>query len=165
MALHGDLLAQAKHLAKMERKKPRQSSLRRAVSAAYYALFHFLIDSATRFLIVGSARVELRNRLARSFDHGQMKHASQAFSGKKKNAWTGLVGPPIPADLKTIAETFVFLQQERHEADYDIGRYFLRSEVQATITQAEAAMKLWSSVKNTPAAEAYLLALLIKGRS
>jgi uncharacterized protein (UPF0332 family) len=38
-----DLLEQALHLAKREKKKPRQASLRRAVSTAYYALFHLLI--------------------------------------------------------------------------------------------------------------------------
>jgi hypothetical protein len=34
MGLHEDLLDQAEHLAGKERKKPKQASLRRAVSAA-----------------------------------------------------------------------------------------------------------------------------------
>lgn len=42
MGLPEDLLEQAGHLARRERKRPRQASLRRAVSAAYYALFHLL---------------------------------------------------------------------------------------------------------------------------
>ena len=41
-----DLLEQAKHLANREKKRPRQASLRRAVSTAYYALFHLLIHEA-----------------------------------------------------------------------------------------------------------------------
>jgi uncharacterized protein (UPF0332 family) len=41
------LLEQAKHLANREKKRPRQASLRRAVSTAYYALFHLLIYEAT----------------------------------------------------------------------------------------------------------------------
>ena len=48
MAFPGDLLEQAKHLSKRERRKPKQASLRRAVSTAYYALFHLLIEEATR---------------------------------------------------------------------------------------------------------------------
>jgi hypothetical protein len=36
-----DLLEQAKHLANREKKRPRQASLRRAVSTAYYALSTF----------------------------------------------------------------------------------------------------------------------------
>src|SRR6266571_1109983 len=41
-SLHNELLAQAWHLAKKEPKHPLQASLRRAVSAAYYAVFHLL---------------------------------------------------------------------------------------------------------------------------
>ena len=43
MAFHQDLLKQAIQLARNESRKPKQASLRRAVSTAYYALFHFLI--------------------------------------------------------------------------------------------------------------------------
>ena len=42
MSLATDLLEQADHLARRERKRPKQASLRRAVSAAYYGLFHLL---------------------------------------------------------------------------------------------------------------------------
>ena len=47
MPYPNDLLEQAWHLAKREKRKPRQASLRRAVSTAYYALFHHLIHEAT----------------------------------------------------------------------------------------------------------------------
>jgi uncharacterized protein (UPF0332 family) len=43
MAFADDLLADAHHLASRGGKRPNQSSLRRAVSTAYYALFHLLI--------------------------------------------------------------------------------------------------------------------------
>lgn len=46
MSFADDLLTQAYHLANKERKNPKQASLRRAVSTAYYALFHLLIDEA-----------------------------------------------------------------------------------------------------------------------
>ena len=42
-----DLLAQADLLLHLEKRRPKQASLRRAVSAAYYALFHFLIEEST----------------------------------------------------------------------------------------------------------------------
>ena len=37
MSLHADLLAQAEHLAQLESGRPKQASLRRAISSAYYA--------------------------------------------------------------------------------------------------------------------------------
>jgi hypothetical protein len=46
MAFADDLPEQAYHLGRRERKNPIQASLRRAVSTAYYALFHLLIDEA-----------------------------------------------------------------------------------------------------------------------
>jgi hypothetical protein len=48
MSLHMDLLQQARRLARLDPNRPRQANLRRAVSAAYYALFHYLIDQACR---------------------------------------------------------------------------------------------------------------------
>jgi uncharacterized protein (UPF0332 family) len=57
MPLAEHLLEQAQHLANREKKRPRQASLRRAVSTAYYALFHLLIHEATRnWKKVGPAR-------------------------------------------------------------------------------------------------------------
>jgi hypothetical protein len=69
MAFAADLLEQAYHLANLESGEPKQASLRRAVSTAYYALFHLLIDEA-----VGNWGVaRQRSILARTFDHGKMK--------------------------------------------------------------------------------------------
>ena len=51
MSLPRDLLAQAKLLATKEKSRPKQASLRRSVSAAYYALFHLLVDAAARRLV------------------------------------------------------------------------------------------------------------------
>jgi hypothetical protein len=42
MSLHADLLEQAGNLARLDPTRPKQVNLRRAVSSAYYALFHLL---------------------------------------------------------------------------------------------------------------------------
>ena len=47
MALAEDLLKQAFLLVHREPKNPRQASLRRSVSTAYYALFHLLIQETS----------------------------------------------------------------------------------------------------------------------
>jgi hypothetical protein len=44
VAYHDDLLQQALELVHSKQRKPKQASLRRAVSTAYYALFHLLIS-------------------------------------------------------------------------------------------------------------------------
>jgi len=56
VAIHHDLLDQAEHLAAKEPRKPRQASLRRAVSATYYAIFHLLVNEAVVRFVKGPAR-------------------------------------------------------------------------------------------------------------
>ena len=75
MSLHSELLKQAYSLARKEHKKPTQASLRRSVSASYYALFHLLVDDATRLMLSGHGRSSLRDSLARAFHHSAMKQA------------------------------------------------------------------------------------------
>ena len=53
MSLHADLLRQARQLATRERRRPLQASLRRGVSASYYALFHLLVHEATSRMVTG----------------------------------------------------------------------------------------------------------------
>jgi uncharacterized protein (UPF0332 family) len=65
MAFPDDLLEQAQHLAQREPKVPKQASLRRAVSTAYYAPFHLLITETTK----NWKRAEERFTLARMFEH------------------------------------------------------------------------------------------------
>lgn len=70
MAYHDELLSQAVHLVHLEPEN--QANLRRAVSAAYYAVFHLLIAEAT----ANWNNAPLRAALGRAYDHGPMKTAS-----------------------------------------------------------------------------------------
>ncbi len=55
MSLASDLLDQAGTLAGLDPLKPKQASLRRAISAAYYSLFHLLIDDAASRITTNTA--------------------------------------------------------------------------------------------------------------
>ena len=144
MAFHNDLLEQALHLALRDRKRPKQASLRRAVSTAYYALFHLLVSEA-----VGSWKVKYqRPSLARAFDHGRMKSASL----KCKSANT---------DLRAVASAFVELQQSRHLTDYDNAKMWTRVETIELIDMAAGAFKDWTAVRGQRMAQDFLLSLLI----
>jgi hypothetical protein len=161
--LHSQLIEQAHHLAARERRKPRQASLRRAVSTAYYALFHFLIDEACR-LVFGTAhnRRHLRFALSRAFDHGAMKAASKSFAGGTLPAtfdWK----LPIPADLSFVADTFIALQEERHDADYNLARSFRREEAVVVIASVEQCFALWPTIQNDDSTRLYLVSLLAWG--
>jgi len=46
MPIHAQLLEQAQLLATLEPRRPVQASVRRSISASYYAVFHFLVGEA-----------------------------------------------------------------------------------------------------------------------
>jgi len=162
MSLPDDLLVLAQDIAQLDARKPRQVCLRRAVSTAYYALFHRLIEDAARFLISGDHRRPLREALGRTFDHTGMKNASRGFAAMHPPPRIArlLAGKPIQPELATVASTFARLQQARHEADYDPARRFTRRETLSLIDETEQAFVAWQRVRATPQAEVYLVALL-----
>ena len=166
MSLQDDLKKQARQLATREPKRPRQASLRRAISTAYYALFHLLVAESSRLLLTGQNRQHLRDTLARAFAHADMKKVAQQFatSNVQGKIAPALAGNPIPAQLQDVAQTFIDLQQARHEADYDVSRRFTRSETLDLIDQADQAFIDWSQTRRDPAAEAFMLTLLITNR-
>jgi uncharacterized protein (UPF0332 family) len=162
VSLHSDLIEQAAHLAKREPTKPRQASLRRAISTAYYALFHMLIDDGA-LRLVPSSPIWLRDQARRAFTHGEMRSACEAFSRSSK-AYSHLLVPPLEPELQLIAVAFVELQQLRHAADYDMSQTFDRVNVLEAIALAKAAMTDWNKIRNTPNSNVFLAALLLHNR-
>ena len=161
--LHDQLLEQAHQLATRERRRPRQGSLRRAVSAAYYALFHFLIDCSTRDLVgTTSRRAGLRSLLARAYQHGVMFLAAKNFGrGSLPLALSRpLGGAAVSLELSKVAESFTLLQDARHRADYDLAASFRRQDVVALVRRAELAMRNWRAVSGQPASDLFLVSLL-----
>ena len=128
MRLANDYLEQARHLATRERTRPKQASLRRAVSVAYYALFHLLSDEASKTLVRGLRDSnDLQARTARTLDHGAMAHACRAFSaGALPSALSFLL--PLDADLRLVAQRFAIAQESRHRVDYNLQINFNRTD-------------------------------------
>ncbi len=162
MTLQADLLKQARFLAVKEPRRPSQASLRRAVSATYYALFHLLVDEATRLMLSGRPRGPLRDCLARAFSHSAMKQAANQFAQRRvsRKLSRGFDGRPIQPGLTDVAQTFVELQAARHRADYDRARRFTRGETLDLIESAERAFRDWRDVRGTLQADTFLTALL-----
>jgi uncharacterized protein (UPF0332 family) len=153
MSLAQDLLEQAGHLIDKDGANPKQASLRRAVSTAYYALFHLLIDEA----VSNWAVARHRGRLARTFDHGSMKRvcddqAKSFYSAGKPAA--GLL-------LKDVAETFSELQLNRHTADYDNSYVWTRADAQQWIDRTGVAFTSWDAIRTQDDSQDFLLSLFL----
>ena len=125
-----DLLDQAEHLARMSPKRPKQAHLRRALSSAYYAVFHTLCRSNADTLVgTGTNRSEKASRQAyRAVDHGQAKKRCRSAVEKG-----------FPSSIVSFANAFVGLQELRHRADYDPETAFTRTEVLNQIRVARSA--------------------------
>jgi hypothetical protein len=158
MGIAHDLLGQANHLATYEGNNPTQASLRRAVSTAYYALFHLLVEEAAQRW---QGSPESRHGLERAFDHGPMKTTSLQFRAATWQDWFG-VSRPVPWEVRRVASAFVDLQEERHTADYDNHEQWSLTEVQEILIAAQTAFQDWQSIRTDPMAGNYLLAMLLR---
>ncbi len=150
MALPDELLEVAQLLAESCPATAPQAALRRAVSTAYYALFHLLISDAT----ANWAQPDLRAALGRCFDHGPMRTASDTIASRMKTA-TG-----DERLLCAVAAAFVRAQQNRRDADYDMAREWTAVQARDQIVLVRQAFEDWRAVRGTPAAQAYLVLML-----
>jgi len=144
----------------VNRKKAAGSTFRRAISTAYYALFHHLIHEAVSLMIPNDW---LRPVAARAFDHSEMKRASVSFTGRlPANLVAAMPDSMQPSpDLIFVAESFGTLQSARHRADYDVSLVFTRSEARNFVQRAADAFEAWQRIRGSALANAYLVSLLL----
>jgi hypothetical protein len=146
--LADDLLEDARHLAARGDAEKRPSCMRRAVSTAYYAVFHLLVADFVEHWEFEDQRA----RLARMFDHKKMRDA--AFSPQDEKNPT-----PIEAALVDVKTAFRQLQVDRHRADYDLAWNIVPTDVADAITLAEDTFAKWRSIRNEDIARHHLLSM------
>lgn len=159
MPLANDLLEQAKHLALRERGKPKQASLKRAVSTAYYALFHLLVREASN-RVTPTQPPHLVKHVQRAFDHTNMKSVCSSLENAQSKLGKLFALPPS-SDLLTVASSFVRVQTARNGADYSATQTLLRVDALNEIERVREAFEAWSRIRLAPEANVFLLALLL----
>ena len=163
-----DLLRTADKLAPAEagRGRPALCDLRRATSTAYYALFHQVIRHSALHAVPGATEDDIAN-VSRWHTHAGVRRASEwviradenASVPKEARAAVTLLqgaGTPIPRPLLTVANTFVSLQDARHDADYsnqyDPVRFTTREHVQSADLAVRATWSMWRARTSTRSA-------------
>ncbi len=159
MAYHEELLAHAEDLLHRIQPNAAQAHFRRAVSAAYYALFHLLISGTT----LNWSRDSSKPSFGRMFDHGLMRKASLRILDLKLFPFEGQ-DPQVVTQLRSVAAAFVRLQNERHLADYQNGVPWTQSESFREVTTAQSAFLAWAAIRDEHIAQEYLVSFLIKPR-
>lgn len=138
------LFEQADGLVATQSGRPRQADVRRAISAAYYGVFHAIITEGTN-LFIGITNKNSKNYgLAyRSVDHAWLRDLCREVQKatlpnrfkpfEPKNGF----GPNIQA----FAIALVELQEKRHVADYDITATMRQSDAILAVKTARAALR------------------------
>lgn len=134
-----NLIATARALADTGRRgRPRQTDLRRAVSTAYYALFHCLAACCADML-VGSSGADRSatawERTYRALEHGVARRRCQAATIRE-----------FPPTISHFADVFVDMQGKRHRADYASSGNFPKRIVLQDIAFVEDAITRFQQV-------------------
>jgi len=148
MAFADDLLRDAYHLAGRGGKNPKQSSLRRAISTAYYALFHLLVAD----FVSNWGLTDQRARLGRMFEHRKMSGAVLKLQDKRNPT-------AVEVELQKVIGVFARLQEERHTADYDVEWIWSRAEVTDILVIVDETFKRWRSIRTEKVAQHHLLSM------
>jgi hypothetical protein len=151
--LSDDLLEDARELAAKGNQDQRESCRRRAISTAYYAVFHLLVED----FIEHWEFEDQRARLARMFNHQKMRDAP--FAPKEK-------GNPTPTEkaLTEVVTAFGQLQGDRHRADYDLGWTLVETDVDNAMTLAAKTFGTWRAIRNEREARNHLLSTFCSKR-
>ena len=124
------LMEVARALAESGHAPPTQARRRRAVSTAYYAMFHCLAAAAAD-LFIGTVRSPAWHRTYRALEHGRARSACRQAQTMRE----------FPAEIRDFADVLIVLQIERQKADYALDTDgYEKSDVLRRIASAEQAI-------------------------
>ncbi|WP_020181166.1 hypothetical protein [Methylopila sp. M107] len=123
---------------------PLQVDIRRAISAAYYAVFHAVLTAAADRYVGSTRRGDPEyGLLYRSVDHRRLKELCAELS---KTSAPRRYQPYLPAKgmdgFSSFAVAVTELQEKRHVADYDPMVRLKTSDAKVAVSTARSALHL-----------------------
>jgi uncharacterized protein (UPF0332 family) len=138
------------------------AGVRRALSSAYYALFHDVVRAATNQFLgsdrKGSAGYAI---IYRAFSHTRMKKVFGDLNRAQLSPrYQQVLGrKSVSSDLRQFAKVFLEAQDKRNFADYDPDAKFSAAEVGSLIVDVENALGIFE--KSAADERIDILALLL----
>ena len=157
------LIAQAEFL--LRNAVVNEANVRRAVSSAYYALYHLLVRDA----VVNWRHADQHARLARFFDHKRMKDGSAAILKEIESARA--TQPPAETTNRHFASGYRPWPKPlpicSRRGTRPITTLECRSDpsMQRWMSRRRVGVTAWAEVRDEPLAQRYLYSLLFKDRS
>lgn len=164
------LIQAARHLVEHNPTgRPRNALLRRAVSSAYYALFHEISRQAAQQMLP-NAPSAAQYALARAFSHAQISLPCAWIAQRESKQPPMRLQPVVDALRGTaivpIAEAVYDLRKAREDADYNhLHKDIAKATVVATIDDAETAIDHFRSATADRTAFLALIAICALGKS
>jgi uncharacterized protein (UPF0332 family) len=145
---------------------PRQVDLRRAISAAYYGVFHYVVRAAADEVVGITQRASPRYTLVyRSADYRALRDLCTEAKKQQLSARYHRYAPQngFGANVQAFATAVVELQEKRHSADYDPSVRVRTSDARLAIATARSAVRRF---ENAPATQrkSFLTLLLFPPR-
>jgi hypothetical protein len=141
---------------------PSDAQLRRAVSSAYYALFHRVVRAgAQRFMGPGTEARPGYNLIYRGFTHSRLKDVCKRLdiTPLAPRMQEQLGRQSVGQDMRDFASGFVALQELRELADYDSQAAFQQSDAIGSVEAADFALRAFD--RTAPEEQADVLALML----
>jgi len=158
------LLEQAERLLEPSggRSLARQADRRRAISSAYYAVFHVTLAAlADQFVGKGDRKSVLYALAYRSIDHGPLTKLCKAISNPQTRVKFLPYFPDngLGANIIEYASLLAQLKEKRTAADYDPSHWVTIDDARQAIAEARSAIEGFT--KASSARRRAFLALLI----
>ena len=124
-------------LGEENRGRPKQTELSRAVSCAYYAMFHTLASCCADMMIGATSTTRRAWRQAyRALEHGRTKSRCSNSAMMSQ----------FPQAIQTFGAHFTLMQRQRHLADYDPSVEFRRSQVKQLVQETADRIEQFNAV-------------------
>jgi hypothetical protein len=138
---------------------PRQADLKRAISSAYYGLFHAVLTRAADQIVgTGKRSTNLYELVYRSADHARLKAVCNQIANESSKIAPYMPSARFGTEIKDVARAIVDMQEKRHTADYNPLFRATRSGVKLSLREARAALQKFQTA---PEADVEALSLLL----
>lgn len=134
-----------------------QTHLKRAVSTAYYAMFHSVCANAAALLPDAISEPAASAAWLQAYRGPEHTHVRNQC----RNASLMAAFPP---DIRSFAQNFVQIQSYRNQADYNPRSDFSRSDALEIIDDAERAINQLSSA-SAGTRQAFAITILLRNRA
>jgi hypothetical protein len=130
---------------------PRQVDIRRAISAAYYGVFHFILrETADQFIGVALRGSPLHALAYRSVAHARLADLCEDARKSPLPARLAVAAPAgaFSRDIRDFAGFLLELREKREAADYDPSLKFRIADAAQLVQAAKSAINRFQDAPN-----------------